>query len=159
MLKEDYVLLGQIINTKCVLFGIFGVILFYLPGTKLLNEKEYHKVIPVIVSLVIIAALYVSMGYYDYIYDCNKMRTGDQSVLGGLKPSVEDNYIYSSSNPRLYDAAAHKSIYRLHLFIISPMLLWFVYKAYEMTKNKDFMVFGLILLTMPLYHGLKLLTA
>tara|TARA_B110001469_G_C9374919_1_gene194960 strand:+ start:141 stop:497 length:357 start_codon:yes stop_codon:yes gene_type:complete len=52
------------LNIKCIIFSISIILIYYLP-------KPKTKINNIIMVILIATSAYVSMAWYDYIYDCN----------------------------------------------------------------------------------------
>jgi len=52
------------LNIKCIIFSIAIVLIYYLPKPK----SRVHNIIMI---LLIATSAYISLAWYDYIYDCN----------------------------------------------------------------------------------------
>ena len=54
-----------VLNIKCVIISIIGIILFMIPGYSLYEGYALF----IVLSLLFII-LYVAIAYYDHLYDC-----------------------------------------------------------------------------------------
>jgi hypothetical protein len=109
------------INIKCVIFAMIIIgLYFYVPP----EMNTYWKLF---VSLVLFVVSYVSMAWYDYKFECQKLAlkrsTSDYSITQQLKPPTHTDSQRNASNPdenRLEEYLIHY----YHLFIVTPLLLY-----------------------------------
>lgn len=111
------------INIKCVIFAMIIIMLFFYIPPKM---NTYWKLF---VSLVLFVISYVSMAWYDYKFECQKLAlkrgTSDYSITQHLKPPIhtesqKDASKASNDENRLEEYLIHY----YHIFIVTPLLLY-----------------------------------
>jgi hypothetical protein len=111
------------INIKCVIFAMIIIgLFFYIPP----KMNMYWKMF---VSLVLFVVSYVSMAWYDYKFECQKLAlkrsTSDYSLTQPLKPPIHTETQHDSSKATKEENRLEEYlIHYYHLFIITPLLLY-----------------------------------
>lgn len=133
-----------VINIKCVIISIIGIILFLLPGNDYIPKNWKGLYSFFIVIILLFSVLYIAISYYDFLYDCEpKMQSGKYSITKTFKPlEYEDAVNWHKERTYL------KSASLFHILFVAPFL---VYSGYEL--NKSHSKLGKLLLSSGLLVG------
>ena len=129
-----------VINARCAVVSIVGIILFLLPG----HQTWPNKMVFFIVLTYLFIMLYVAVAYYDYLYDCSpELVGGDYSLTRSFKPG--DNQ--------------QKNVNLMHIVVVMPLLVGAGYVGYKNSKNNSqkwlFKLLGGSGALMGVYHGAR----
>jgi hypothetical protein len=141
------------LNAKCVIFSIIIIgLFFYKPPDMNLYWKSFT-------SLILFVVAYVSMAWYDYKFDCQKLAlkksASSLGLTGFLKP---ETYTESQTDRSKMTPEEENLDWMLiniyHLFILTPLLLYVgIYKDNSNPTANTLLIvsfaFGI------LYHGVR----
>ena len=140
-------------NPKCVVFAVALMLLYWF-----LPRENNVFMLPII-----FVVAYVSMAWYDYLYDCSSiMRSG--SYIGSntfdaiFKPQRRDEAAklkYDTKFVGDQEQAYLSRVYLFHVLAVSPVLIYAGYMAQEADPRifPVLMTFGVISL---FYHGTRI---
>jgi hypothetical protein len=133
-----------VINIKCVIISIIGIILFLLPGNTYIPKNGKGLYSFFIILILLFTLLYVAIAYYDFVYDCDpKMKSGKYSITKTFKPlNYEDAMNWHTERTYL------KSTSLFHILFVSPFLIYSGYKL-----NKPHPKLGKLLMSSGLLSG------
>ena len=142
------------INIKCVIFSMIIIgLYFYVPPPM----NTYWKLF---ISLVLFIISYVSMAWYDYKFECQKLAlkrsTSDMSITQQLKPPIhsesqQDSTKATPEENRLEEYLIHY----YHLFIVTPLLIY-IGANKNKTENSVFIFLIVNIFFAIAYHAQRL---
>lgn len=139
-----------VLNPKCVVFsGIIIWLFFYVPP----QMNLYWKVF---ISFILFVIAYVSMAWYDYKFECQKLAlrrgTSQYSITQKLKPPTHTDSQRDPSKETKDETRLNLIIIHLyHILFIAPLLLYIGLKKQNATPNA-FMFLIVNLIFAMLYH-------
>ncbi len=142
------------LNAKCVIFSIIIIgLFFYQPP----DMNIYWKVF---VSFILFVISYVSMAWYDYKFDCQKLAlkksTSSLGITGLLKPEAHTESQTDRSKLTKEEKDLDWALINLyHLLILTPSLLYVGINKNE--SNQTSIVLLIVNFAFAIvYHGVRL---
>jgi hypothetical protein len=139
-------------NLKCVIFGLILMILYWF----------VPRINNVFMLPIIFVLAYVSMAWYDYLYDCNSiMRSGSwvgpNTIDSIFKPQRrgENDTKYDIKFVQNQEQAYLSRVYLFHVLAVVPVLLYAGLKGNNADERifQVLTVYGIVAL---LYHGTRM---
>jgi hypothetical protein len=147
-----------VLNLKCVIISIIGIILFLIPGYGIsggINSTGFW-----VVLIMLFMILYVAIAFYDYLYDCDeRMKKGKYSITASMKPPNT----YKTKNKNCCEELQianeiGKSANLLHLVAVAPFLFYVGYVGIQYAPVETAWMYNMLKSTAiitGLFHGWK----
>ena len=137
------------INIKCIIFSFICMALF-------LFRPDYNNKILLYGLLGIIFVIaYVSMAWYDYIFNCDilPLKRGKLTLTSHIKPPVHEEEKQIEHNETVEEnKLKHYLIYLSHILIIVPLLVYIAVYRKKINPVVYPLIGALAFLTL-IYHG------
>ena len=142
------------LNPKCVIFSIIIIgLFFYQPP----NMNIYWKLVTTFVLFVI---SYVSMAWYDYKFECQKLAlrksTSSYGVTGIFKPPPHNESQIDKSKMSLNERELNWMLINFyHLFILAPLLIYIGINKDESNSTTNILLIVNFIFAI-IYHGVRI---
>ena len=104
------------LNTKCVIFSTFIMVIYYLPRP---HSMAHHFIMSVLMTI----SAYVLLAWYDVIYDCNDRLK--PTYLGWLSKNIKPPE-YRTQYSQL-PIKTQKTIRNFDILVLVILLITFIY--------------------------------
>lgn len=147
-----------VLNLKCVIIAIIGIVLFLIPGYGMMGGS--NTVGFWVVLILLFMFLYVAIAFYDYLYDCDaRMKKGKYSITASMKhPSTYDKKKSDCCEKLQTVNEIGKSANLLHLVAVAPFLFYTGYVGAQHVPATSTWIFNTlrsVSVITALFHGWK----